>query len=289
MESRSKGALFMLAAACFFALTAAVVKSLTGIPVAEKVFFRNIISLVPIIVLAYKKQGSKRYLAGNNKLFLILRGILGLIATGGYYYALSNAPLADTVTLTNIYPFFVIIFSWFFIKEKIKKVHIYTFLLSLMGAVMIIRPQFDSINLFYIFAFFSAVFTGGAYTAVKYLQKTDETLVIMFYYSLITAIAFLPLVLMGHFVIPKGWGLIKLLMLGVTGTMYQICMTTAYKYAPAGEIAIYSYASIVFSGIIGLLLWNEIPTLLSLAGSVFIITAAFINYKARQTKTNEPI
>ena len=228
-------------------------------------------------------------MAGNNKPFLILRGVLGLIATGGYYYALSNAPLADTVTLTNIYPFFVIIFSWVFIKEKIRKVHIYTFLLSLLGAVLIIRPQFHSINIFYIFAFFSAVFTGAAYTNIKHLQKTDDTLVIMFYYSLITAVAFLPFVFMGHFVIPKGWGLFKLLVLGLTGTLYQTCMTSAYKYAPAGEIAIYSYASIVFSGIIGLVIWSEIPTLLSVTGSALIILAAFINYKARHFEKNEPV
>lgn len=280
MKQRSKGAIFMLVAACFYAITAAIVKSLSDIPVVEKVFFRNIIGLLPIIVVACKQKGSiKRYLLGNNKPFLILRGVFGLIAMASYYYALSHAPLAETVTLGNIYPFFVIIFSYFFIKEEIRKVHIGTFIMSILGAVLIIRPQFDNVNIFYIFAFVSAIFTGAAYTTVKHLQETDDSLVIMFYFSLITAVAFLPFVFMGHFVLPKGWDLLKLLMLGGSATLYQICMTTAYKYAPAGEIAIYSYASIVFSGIIGFILWYEIPTLLSLMGSILILLAAFINYK----------
>ncbi len=285
MKLRTKGAIFMLAAAFFYAITAAIVKSLSDIPVVEKVFFRNVIGLLPIIFVSFRKKVPiKEYLLGSNKPFLILRGIFGLIAIATYYYALSHAPLAETVTLGNVYPFFVIIFSYFFIKEEIQKVHIVTFLLSIIGAVLIIRPQFNTINVFYIFAFVSAIFTGAAYTTVKHLQKTDDSLVIMSYFSLITAVVFLPFIFMGHFVIPEGENLIKLLMLGGSATVYQICMTTAFQYAPAGEIAIYSYASIVFSGIIGVIFWNEMPTLLSLIGAIFILSAALINYKVPNRK-----
>lgn len=276
IQSKRKGAMLMLTAAVFYAITAAMVKSIQAIPVAEKVFFRNLISLLPIIIMNRSKGVN---LLGNNKKFLVLRAVLGLFGAGCYFYALSNAPLADTVALANLYPFFVIIFSFVFIKEDIQKVHIFAFIVSIMGAILIIKPQFDAVNIFYILAFASAVFTGGAYTTVKHLQETEDSIVIMFYFSLITAIVCIPFVLMGNFVLPKGMSLLKLLLLGGAATFYQFFMTSAYKYAPAGEIAIYSYASIVVSAIIGILVWHEIPNLSSVIGIILIISAAFFNYR----------
>ncbi len=276
MKANKKGALFMLVAACFFALTAALVKSLPDIPVAEKVFFRNIIGLMPVLIVNIKKR---KMSWGSNKPFLILRAILGLIATGAYYFALSRAPLADTVILMNVYPFFIVIFSFYFLKEDIKKEQLYALVLSITGAILVIRPQFNAINFVYIITLFAAILTAGAYTTVKHLKKTEDSVVIMFYFSLVTAIGFLPFMLKSHFVVPVGMNLIKLLVLGASATCYQMFMTTAYKFAPAGEIAVYSYASIVISSIIGVIFWSEVPSLLSLLGAGLIIIAAFINYR----------
>lgn len=266
----------MLIAAGFFSVTAALVKSLPDIPIAEKVFFRNIIGLMPVLFLIIK---NKKISWGNNKPFLILRAALGLIATGLYFFALSHAPLSDTVTLINLYPFFIVIFSYYFLKEPIRKVQMYALLLSIIGAVLVIRPQFNNINYIYIITLISAVLTAGAYTAVKHLKKTEESVVIMFYFSLMTAIAFFPFMLNSHFVLPVGMNLVKLLILGASATCYQMFMTSAYKYAPAGEIAIYSYASIVISSVIGVIFWGEAPALPSILGAGLIITAAFINYR----------
>ena len=59
-------------------------------------------------------------------------------------------------------------------------------------------------------------------------------------------------------------------------------MTYAYGYAQAGELSIYSYGNTVFSAIIAIFIWSEIPDLLSFLGIVMILSGAYINYSTNK-------
>jgi drug/metabolite transporter (DMT)-like permease len=43
-------------------------------------------------------------------------------------------------------------------------------------------------------------------------------------------------------------------------------MSHAYRLAPAGQIAPVNYMAIIFAGVWGFLLWNEVPDLYSVIG-----------------------
>ncbi|MGL5477594.1 MAG: EamA family transporter, partial [Clostridium sp.] len=58
----------------------------------------------------------------------------------------------------------------------------------------------------------------------------------------------------------------------------QFALTAAYKHAPAREISIYDYTQIIFSAIIGFLLFGQIPDYLSFIGYALIIGASLIMF-----------
>src|SRR5699024_4356756 len=121
MVDRSKGILFMLLAAFSFSLMETSVKLAVDLPLMQKVFVRNLFVFFVAMYIMFKNIESFK---GNNLSFLTLRSVLGLLGVILYFFALSNLVLADASILNNTSPFFVIVFSFIFLKEPIKKMEI---------------------------------------------------------------------------------------------------------------------------------------------------------------------
>ncbi|MGP3777874.1 DMT family transporter [Halanaerobium saccharolyticum] len=284
MENRKKGITYILLSSLFFALMAATVKYLGDMPTAEKIFFRNLVGIFVAFSLV-KKSGSTLF--GNNKKLLILRSTFGLLGIAAYFYALANMKLSDAVILNKMSPFFVMIFAALFLKEKITKKQLIALVTAALGAILVIRPGFDSNLIPSLIALMSSLFAGVAYTLVRQLRKTDSAATVVFYFSFFSTIAMIPFMLSGSFVIPTALQALALLALGLFAAAAQMFMTNAYRHAEAGELSIYTYANIVFSSIFGLVLFQEIPDFFSVVGAVLIISAGYLNYRAKEKEAAE--
>ena len=284
MENRKKGITYILLSSLFFALMAATVKYLGDMPTAEKIFFRNLVGIFVAFSLV-KKSGSSLF--GNNKKLLILRSTFGLLGIAAYFYALANMKLSDAVILNKMSPFFVMIFAALFLKEKITKKQLIALVTAALGAILVIRPGFDSNLIPSLIALMSSLFAGVAYTLVRQLRKTDSAATVVFYFSFFSTIAMIPFMLSGSFVIPTVLQALALLALGLFAAAAQMFMTNAYRHAEAGELSIYTYANIVFSSIFGLVLFQEIPDFFSVVGAVLIISAGYLNYRAKEKEAAE--
>ena len=76
------------------------------------------------------------------------------------------------------------------------------------------------------------------------------------------------------------WPLVLLILSGLFGGVGQIMMTESYRFADASTIAPFDYSSIIFGILISLFVFGEIPTLNTIAGSVFVVGAGiFIIYR----------
>ncbi len=56
MENRKKGIIYILLSSLFFALMASFVKSVAHIPLAEKIFFRNLVGIVSMLWLIKRNK-----------------------------------------------------------------------------------------------------------------------------------------------------------------------------------------------------------------------------------------
>lgn len=279
---KSKGILYISLSAFFFSLMAVAVKATPNIPVVEKIFFRNMIGLVPILINSYQ---SKTSLKPNNTKLIVLRSTFGLLGIFAYYTALSLLSLSDAVIMNKLSPFFVLVFSAIFLKEKIKNKQVYALILAVTGALFVIKPSFDLSVIPALIGLSSAIFAGAAYTTVRKLSESDAPIVIVFYFSLITTLITIPvMVITKNFIIPTGTEALLLIMIGLSAVTAQIFMTSAYRYAPAGELAIYTYSNIIFSIIFSIVIWSDFPDFYSLIGAILIVTGGYINYKVKKKR-----
>jgi drug/metabolite transporter (DMT)-like permease len=218
---------------------------------------------------------------GNNKKFLFYRSLFGLLGVFLSFYVIDHLPLADAVVLNQMNPFFVLMLSAFFLGERIKKQQVLAISIAILGVTFIIRPQFDYTMFPALLGLSSAVFAAAAYTVIRYLRLTDHPQVIVFYFTGFSVVSTLPFIFWGKFQIPTSTELLTLLSVGLFATIAQLFMTHAYRYAEAGDLSIFSYGHTVFSALIGILLWSEIPDIFSLLGITLILVGAYINYRTK--------
>jgi drug/metabolite transporter (DMT)-like permease len=276
MDNKPKAVLFMIISAFAFAVMGAMVKLSGDIPVFEKVFFRNLVSLSIAFIILYRNKESYFGKRENQK-YLLGRSLLGLSGVIFYFYAISKLLLADSAMLNKLSPFFVTLFACLFLKEKLSKIQIPALIVVFIGAILVIKPQFSLEVLPAFSGMLSAVCAGAAYTLVRYLKNKEHPSTIVFYFSLISVLGMIPFMIF-NFKVPTSCQLVYLIGTGVFAAIGQFSLTYGYKFAPASEVSIYNYLSILFSGVIGFFLWNEIPDVLSIFGGVLIILAAVVTF-----------
>ncbi|MDY3060417.1 MAG: DMT family transporter [Fusobacterium sp.] len=282
MSNKTKAVFCMLISALGFTFMSVTVKYVTGIPLFEKVFFRNLISL-GVAFFMLKKSSAPMFGRRENQLALLARSIFGLAGVVLNFYAIANLTLADSSMLGKLSPIFVTIMACIFLKEKIDNKQILSIIITFLGALLVIKPEFSLEMLPSLSGIMSAASAGIAYTLLRYLKDKESPDTIIFYFSLISVVFTAPFAL-AEYVQPTFTQLGLLLATGVFASVGQFGITYAYKYAKATEVSIYNYSAIVFGIILGFIFFGEIPDTLSLLGGAIIIAVAFYIFKHNQKK-----
>ena len=282
MSNKTKAVFCMLISALGFTFMSVTVKYVTGIPLFEKVFFRNLISL-GVAFFMLKKSSAPMFGRRENQLALLARSIFGLAGVVLNFYAIANLTLADSSMLGKLSPIFVTIMACIFLKEKIDSKQILSIIVTFLGALLVIKPEFSLEMLPSLAGILSAAASGVAYTLLRYLKDKESPDTIIFYFSLISVVFTAPFAL-AEYVQPTFTQLGLLLATGVFASVGQFGITYAYKFAKATEVSIYNYSAIVFGIILGFIFFGEIPDTLSLLGGAIIIAVAFYIFKHNQKK-----
>ena len=275
------GVRYMLVSALAFALMSSCVKlvSTYGIPVFEIVAARAIVSLL-ISYVDVKRKGISIW--GNNKQLLVARGVAGSLALVCVYYAVATLPLAEATILQYMHPVFTAILALVFLRERVQASTAICIACCILGLGLIVSPSLSvesaaALPMFsVVVALLGALGSAVAYVIVKRLSKTEDSSVIIFYFPLI-ALPFSLFLLGDDFVMPNTEALFLLLFVGIFTQIGQIGLTKSMQTVAAGKATAYSYVQVVFSIILGVFLFNEIPSGWTLAGGALIIIGALIN------------
>lgn len=285
MTDYGKAALFMLISALSFAFMSVFVKLAGPLPVWEKVFFRNLISLVISGWSIYATHQS--FLGQNeNRRFLLGRAITGLVGMILYFYALDKMLLADVNMLVSFSPFFVTLLAWAFLNEKLNKVQVPALFVVFASALLIIKPRFDWSVIPALMAFVASITTGVSHTIVRKLGKKENPDTIIFYFSLLSTIVIFP-IMMAHFVKPTNLQWLYLFLTGIFAAIGQYGLTFAYRYGKASEVTIFNFSGIVFSVLLGFFIWGELSDAYSIAGgTVILLMSVYIFYYNNKNHTS---
>jgi len=188
--------------------------------------------------------------------------------------------------LQYTYPAFTAIIALWFLKERVQLATMVCIAMSLVGLVVMVQPDWSgglSNGLLLSFpplslaaALAGALGSAIAYVLVRKLSQSDDSSVIIFYFPLI---AFpISVILLGdNFVMPDAYSLLLLLLVGVFTQVGQVGLTKAMAAEKAGKAAAYAYVQVIFSALLGWVIFAEVPTAYTVIGGGLIIAGALIN------------
>ena len=277
----------MLAASFLFAIMGAFAKLASeSMSSLEVVFFRNLFGVLIIGAAVMRKPMRHE---GGKPFLLLFRGLMGFSALLAFFYNIAHIPLGDAMTFSKTSPIFTAIFAWMFLNEKLPLKGWLAVMVGFVGIVMITKPTGMMLAKTDILGIASGIGAALAYTSVRELKKYYDTRAIVLSFMgvgtagplllmLLSPYADIPALdfMFGSFVMPEGvvWGYI--VGMGLFATLAQLYMTKAYGESQAGIVGAVSYTNIVFAIVIGLLLGDALPDLLTLSGIILIVFGGII-------------
>ncbi|MBN2362382.1 MAG: DMT family transporter [Deltaproteobacteria bacterium] len=266
----------MLVSTVFFALMNVGAKLLVRIPVHQIAIFRALVTIAVAYALIRRERLSPW---GHNKRFLILRGVAGTVSLLLYLWTVQVIPLSSAVTIQYLSPIFTVLITGLLTGERARPRQWLLFGVAFAGVLLVkgFDPRVTTWEL--AVGVVSAVGSGLAYSAIRRLKDDDHPLVVVFYFPLVT----IPLVaapVAATWVTPTPGELALLLLVGLTTTAAQICMTRAYQLERADRVSIINYVGTSYAIAIGYLMFDEPLTALGGAGLVLIIVGVVLGTRA---------
>lgn len=284
MSKKQKGIFCILLSAFCFAVMNMFVKMAGDLPPIQKSFFRNLIAMAfAFFVIVKEKEGF--HFKKKNLPMLFLRSALGTVGILCNFYAIDHLVLSDASMLNKLSPFFVIIFSYLFLKEKVTAPQAISVIVAFIGSLFIIKPAFSNVNFFAaMIGMFGGLSAGAAYTCVRYLGiRGEKKSFIIFFFSGFSCLVTLPFLLFDYHPM-TGAQLLCLLGAGLAAAGGQFGITYAYTYAPAKEISVYDYSIVIFSAILGFIFFQQIPDFWSFIGYLIICGIAVWSFFYKEKK-----
>ncbi|WP_044870104.1 DMT family transporter [Pseudomonas sp. LFM046] len=266
----------MIVAAMLFALMGIFVKqgaqSFTPI---ELVFWRTLFGVLMLGIPVCLH--SQRFLTPHLKVHLV-RGCTGYMALLLIFYAMVHLPLATAITLNYTSPMFLALLSVLWLKERFSGRMAAALALGFVGVALLLRPAMGGDLWFYgLVGLASGAMSGVAYLHVRELGQLGEPeWRVVFYFALLST------VLGAALVTCTGWHALTLhnigplVGIGLTATLGQLAMTRAYKVGRKLVAANLSYLTVVFSSLLGALLWGDKLSLDSYVAIVVILCSGFV-------------
>ena len=191
------------------------------------------------------------------------------------FASVAYIPLADATAISFINPVFGMIFAIPFLGERVGKWRWLAAGISLIGAIILLRPTPDSFQPAALLALAAAVILGAELNVIKKLTSRENPFSILFVNNAIgVGIAGVAVIWVWQAPMPTQWVLMATL--GVAMTVAQTCFVNAMARADASFVAPFSYGTLIFAALYDVVFYDVIPDHVTLLGAAIIILGALL-------------
>lgn len=191
------------------------------------------------------------------------------------FASVAYIPLADATAISFINPVFGMIFAIPFLGERVGKWRWLAAGISLIGAMILLRPTPDSFQPAALLALAAAVILGAELNVIKKLTSRENPFSILFVNNAIgVGIAGVAVIWVWQAPMPTQWVLMATL--GVAMAVAQTCFVNAMARADASFVAPFSYGTLIFAALYDVVFYDVIPDHVTLLGAAIIILGALL-------------
>ena len=293
LDNNIKAIILVVIGMFVFSIQDALIKVISGsVNIYVIYIVRSIIGLLAILIYC-KLKHIKLIFKTHYPIITTLRVSGFFLGFSLYYFSLSKISLPEAVTLFFVSPFFVTIASKFLIGEKVGIYRWSLIFVGFIGVYLVLNPDFNNFNIYSLFPIFCAFFYAMTVVIQKKTSDYDNlfTQIIHTYISAIIFSIIIYIVLKDlsfssnqlteyNFIlmtwdIPNISSFFILVIIGFTGVIGFFCIFGAYRMGSPSTIAPYEYSLIIWSIILGYLIWNEYLSFRGFIGLFLILSASF--------------
>ncbi len=271
--ARRRAILLIVVAAALFSVAGACVKAVRdGLPLAEVVLGRNLFA-VPVLLWLVRRDGGLAALATRNPGLHLIRMTTGLIGMAGAFYGYARLPLASVTALGFTMPLFLTLLSVPLLGERVGLRRGAAVLTGFGGVLLMALPggALGGEGLAMLAVLAGALAWALSMITIRRMGAAGEsnaTIVLWFALgaTLVSALFCLPV-----WQWPTGpqWAL--LVATGIVSALGQVMMTEAYRRGEASLLAPFEYSAILWTSLLGGVLWGELPDGWGLLGIAVLI------------------
>ncbi|MEM9030420.1 MAG: DMT family transporter [Pseudomonadota bacterium] len=269
-----RGAIWMLLATSFFSSMLVMIK-LAGqrMHVTEVLFFRQLV-MVAIVLPVIIREFPRSLLSARMDLQAIRVGAAFFAMLLGFT-AIINMPLATATTISFAKTFIITILAIVMLGESVGPRRWGALVVGFIGVVIVAWPDpGESLNIYALMALGSAACVGLVMILVRKLSQIDLPVTILTYQAVGIGILMFPPTLY-FWVTPTFHDWILLFGIGCVSAIGQTCNIFALRAAEASALAPLDYTRLIFTLILGWVVFAEWPADRVFLGAALIVAAAF--------------
>jgi drug/metabolite transporter (DMT)-like permease len=252
--------------------TAKYMASVLKLPVAQVTWVR-FISQVAMMVLVLGAVSLPRLFSSRKVKHQIARSLLMLLSTVLNFLALRHLRLDQTQTIYFLAPLMVALLAGPFLGEWVGWRRMVAIIVGFFGILVVVRPGIVALEPAMLFALGSMLCYATFSLLTRYLTRFDPAEVTLFY-SMIAGTVFMAPFAVMDWVWPKDvltW--VLLASMGMWGGIGHYIFIIAYRHAPASTLAPFLYFGLITHGIMGYLVFDQLPDCWTIIGAGIVIAS----------------
>jgi drug/metabolite transporter (DMT)-like permease len=201
-----------------------------------------------------------------------LRSVLLMATTAAFTEGIRTTPLATGTTIMFMSPIIVTLLAIPLLGEHVGPRRWFGIITGMVGALIVARPWqtgIDGLNAGALFLLLAATFNALYQIMTRILRADDPLTTLLFTASAGAAIS--SMLVPWHWTQPTAFQWVLMMGSGVMGALGHLCLIRAFRLAPASVLAPFSYSSLVWASLLGLVIWNDWPDVWTWAGAALIV------------------
>ncbi len=275
----------MIGALASFAALAVAIRELSDrMGAFEILFFRSLIGIVAVAAVARLSSGVWSSLWSGQFRWQVVRNVVHYGGQLGWTIGVALLPLATVFALEFTVPLWSALLAAVFLGERMNRGRAVSLVFGLVGILVVVRPGAEIVSPVALIVLGAALCFAAAHITTKRLTRTDSSLAVLFWMSVLQApMGLFPAI--AEWVQPTLSDVLPLLGVGFSALAAHYCLTNALRLADATVVLPLDFLRLPLIAVVGFLLYAEPldPFVLGGGAIIFLGTVYGVRFEARRT------
>lgn len=227
---------------------------------------------VGLLLLLAPLIGPSDMFKTNRPWLQVARGLCIAGVSLSVTFSIRHLPLTETYVIGFLTPFLATVIAALALGERASPLQWGLITLGFVGVLIALRPGAPDANWYLIFPISFAVINAVYFVLTRLGGRTEHPMAQLFYVGVFASMV-LTVLLPWNWETPKPHEWVMMIGAGALGTLGHLLLIRAFAVAPTAVVAPMVYFQIVWSSLMGYVVFSDVPYLTTWIGAAVIVVA----------------